>query len=107
MKPDKQIHKYFRYDDVVANDEIWGKTLFVIHSFGGNSYRPELYVHKYGKPKTVGNSCNWDVTMTKLVNSPHRPFRKLKSSVLVKLLKKGNEEAKREFIIRTNIKKYV
>jgi hypothetical protein len=107
MEPNKQIHKYFRVDDIVANADIWGDALFVVHGFGGNAYLPELYVHRYGKPKTIANSCNWDVRDTELVNAPKRPFKKLKTNMLLKLIKKHNEEAKREFIIRTNIKRYV
>ena len=110
MKADKEIHRYFRLEDVVINEDIWGKKLFIIHGFGGNSYFPELYVHNYGKPKTTGNSCNWDVRETKLVNSPHRPFKKLKKEQLLKLLKTGSEkikeDIKREIIIRTNRKIY-
>ena len=110
MKPDKKIHKYFRLEDVVINDDIWGKQLFVIRGFGGNWYLPELYVYRYGKPKTIGNFCNWDVRLTKLINSPNRPFKKLKKSQLIKLMKTGSEkvkeEIKREMIIRTNRKQY-
>lgn len=101
LNPDRKIHKYFRIGDIVRNEEIWGKQLFVIHGFGGNYYLPEIYVHPFGKDKTVGNSCNWDVADTKLISCSKRPFRKLDKKVLIKLLKKGNEEAKREFIIRT------
>lgn len=110
MKADKKIHRYFRLDDIVINEDIWGKQLFVIHGFGGNWYLPELYVHRYGKPRTIGNSCNWDVRLTTLINSSHRPFKKLKKPQLLKLLKSGSdrvkEDIKREMLIRTNRKIY-
>ena len=80
-----KIHRYFRLGDIVRNEEVWGNKLFVIHGFGGNSYLPELYVHPWGKERTVGNSCNFDARVTKL---------------LLKLVKNGNEDAKREFIVR-------
>lgn len=98
----QKYHKYFRIGDIVQNEGIWGKKKFVIHGFGGNSYLAELYVHEYGAKKiTIGNSCNWDVRDTKLINADKRPLRKLSTKLLTKLLKKDNEDAKREFIIRT------
>lgn len=106
MEPNKEIHKYFRVGDVVMNEDIWGTRLFVIDSFGGNRYLPEAYVHMHGRVKTIGNSCNWDIRYTTLIDAPKRPFKKLKKEILLKFLKKGNEEAKREFIIRANKKKY-
>lgn len=95
-----KIHRYFRSGDIVRNKEIWGKKLFIIHGFGGNDYLPELYVHPLGEQPTVGNSCNWRVGDTKLIRSEKRPLRKIKNELLMKLLKKGNIEAKREFILR-------
>lgn len=106
MEPNRKIHKYFQVGDIVVNESIWGNMLFIIHSFGGNTYLPEAYVHRYGKPNTTKHSCNWDIRETTLVDSPKRPFRKFKKELLLKLLKKGNVEAKREFIIRANKKKY-
>lgn len=111
MEPNKKIHKYFRLGDIVINYDIWEKQLFVIHSFGGNWYLPELYVHRYGKSKErISNCCNWDVRCTSLIDSLNRPFKKLKKVQLVKLLKTGSEkvkeEVKREMIIRTNKRIY-
>lgn len=48
--------------------------------------------------------CNFDVRETKLITSPHRPFRKLPKKNLLKLMSKGNVEAKREFMMRLNSK---
>lgn len=109
MGPNKEIHKYFRLGDIVINYYIWNKRLFVIRGFGGNSYCPEIYVRKY-KSKTIKKFCNWDVSDTKLIDSPKRPFKKLTKPKLLKLMKLGNEnireEIKREIIIRTNKKVY-
>lgn len=99
---EKRIWKYFKIGDIVRNPEIWGKKLFVIHGLGGNAYCPELYVHDYGCMKTPGRSCNFSVNMTKLYNAPKRPFRKLDKAMLIKVMNKGNIEAKREFFIRLN-----
>lgn len=99
---DSRIWKYFKVGDIVRNPEIWGKKLFVIHGLGGNAYCPELYVHDYGSLKTPGRSCNFMVSMTKLYNAPKRPFRKLPKANLIKVMNKGNMEAKREFFIRIN-----
>ena len=110
MKPNKNIHRYFRLNDIVINEEIWGKRLFVIQGFGGNEYLPELYVYQFGKPQIIKNLCNWDIEMTILINSFHRPFKKIEKNKLVKLSKissdKVKEEIKREIIIRTNQKLY-
>lgn len=110
MEPNKKIHKYFRLGDIVINPDIWDKHLFVIRGFGGNSYLPELYVYRYGKPQKISNFCNWDVRCTSLIDSSNRPFKKLKKVKLVKLMKSGSEkikeEIKREMIIRTNKRIY-
>lgn len=98
-KPIK-AHRYFRPGDIVRNKEVWGKKLFVIHGLGGNDYLPELYVHPLGEKPTVGNSCNWDARSAKLIQSTKRPLKKLKTELLIRLLKKGNIEARREFILR-------
>lgn len=110
MEPNKKIHKYFRLGDIVINYDIWDKNLFVICGFGGNWYSPEIYVYRYGKTKKNSNLCNWDVQYTSLIDSPNRPFKKLKKVQLVKLLKSGSvkvkEEIKREIIVRTNKRIY-
>lgn len=110
MKVDKNIHKYFHLGDIVINYDIWDKRLFVIRGFGGNCYLPELYVYGYGKPKIIRNFCNWSVRDTTLIDSPNRPFKKLKKIQLLKLLKTGSErikeDIKREIIIRTNKRIY-
>lgn len=95
------IHKYFKKGDIVKNEDIWGDELFVIHGFGGNSYNPELYVHFYGKIHNVANTCNFSVKMTKLVDSEKRPLKKIDKKILIRMIKKGNEEAKRELIMRS------
>lgn len=104
MAYDKSIHRYFREGDIVKYEVVWGKQLFVIHGFGGNAYCPELYVHFYGKPQNITNTCNFDLLKTKLVDSAKRPFKKINKRVLLNLVKKGNEEAKREFIMRSHNK---
>lgn len=104
MKPVKEIHKYFRIGDIIKNEEIWGNRLFCIYGFGGNAYLPLIYAFPRGEERTVGNQCNFDVRSVKLINADKRPFSKLSTQVLVKLLRKNNEEAKREFIIRSNNK---
>lgn len=101
MIRNKLIYKYFRKGDIIRNEKIWGGQLFIIHGFGGNAYCPELYVHFYGKPKTVSNSCNFDLRMVKLIDADKRPLKKVDKKVIIKLIKRGNEEAKRELIMRS------
>lgn len=100
LKNNKNIHKYFRVNDIVRCEDIWGKKLFIVDKLAGNWYLPELVVHPYGLRKSTGNTCNFDVRDTKLIMTNKRPFKKLKKSVLIKLIKKGNIDAIREFILR-------
>lgn len=104
MVYDKRIHKYFKIGDIVKCEVIWGNQLFTVHGFGGNAYLPELYVHFYRKSQNITNTCNFDLLKTKLVDSAKRPFKKINKRVLLNLVKKGNEEAKREFIMRSHNK---
>lgn len=99
-KRDQNIWKYFKKGDIVRNEYTWGNRLFVIDSFHGNWYLPEFNVHPLGKEWTCGNACNFPIYFTKLIDSPNRPFKKLKKDVLIKLMNKGNVEAKREFLMR-------
>lgn len=96
--------KYFKVGDIVINPLIWGKRLFQIYKFTGNSYLSEACVHEYGKSKINSNECNFNISEIKLYDNNKRPLKKLKKDVLVKLIKKGNMEAKREFLIRLNKK---
>ena len=71
----------------------------------GNSYCPILDVHPINRDKTNGNTYLFNVSMVKLVGAARRPLLKLKKDLLLKLMKKGNLEAKREFLIRVYYKK--
>ena len=95
------IHGYFKIGDIVKNESVWGDILFVIHGLHGNSYQALLSVHFRSKPINIKNTCNFKVTDTKLVNSYQRPFKNLSKDILLKVLAKGNIEAKRELIIRS------
>lgn len=101
MAYDKHVHKYFKIGDIVKCEVIWGNQLFIVHGFGGNTYLPELYVHFYGKPQTISNTCNFDLRITKLVDSNKRPLKKIDKKIIVRMIRKGNEEAKRELIMRS------
>lgn len=105
INTDPKVWKYFKHGDIVKDEYVWGDKLFEAHSFHGNWYCPLMSVYMCGKPKTNGNMCNFDVRETKLITAPHRPFRKIPKKTLVKLMSKGNVEAKREFIMRINSKK--
>lgn len=95
------IFKYFKKGDYVINKGVWGtKKKFVVDEMYGNAYCPILDVHPACESKTNGNTCLFRVSMTKLVDAPKRPFAKLKKEVVMKMLRKGNVEAKRELLIR-------
>ena len=104
INTDSKVWKYFKHGDIVRCEFIWGKILFEVHSFHGNWYCPLMTVHMFGKPKNNANMCNFDVRETKLITSPCRPFKKLPKKNIIKLMSKGNLEAKREFIMRKNSK---
>lgn len=95
------MFKYFKIGDCVINEDIWGaRKKFVIDKMYGNAWCPIIDVHPIHECKTAGNTCLFAVSMTKLIDAPKRPFLKLKKSALIKIMKRGNIEAKREFLIR-------
>lgn len=95
------IFKYFKIGDYVINKEVWGsKKKFVIDEMYGNAYCPILDVHTAYESKTNGNTCLFAVSMTKLVGASKRPLAKLKKDIVMKMMRNGNIEAKREFLIR-------
>lgn len=95
------IFKYFKIGDYVINKEVWGlKKKFVIDKMYGNTYCPTLDVHPAYESKTNGNTCLFAVSMTKLVGASKRPLAKLKKDIVMKMMRRGNVEAKREFLIR-------
>lgn len=96
------INQYFKVGDTVRLPDVWGKTLFVIDSFNGNSYLPLASVHFLKKPIANGNRCNFDIRDMMLINAPKRPLKNIDKKVLAKLYVKSNIEAKREFLIRKN-----
>jgi len=96
--------RYFKIGDVVTNETSFGKKKrFVIISMRGNSYCPLIDVHPIFKEKVV---CTFIPSLMKLVDSPNRPFRRLKRDVLLKVNKKGNVEAKREITMRLYNKEF-
>ena len=99
-----KIHKYFKVGDIVKNEKIWGKHMFVVYALGGNEYLPEMYVIPKGKTWSPSVQCNWDLRDAKLMGASKRPFIKLKKPILLKLVSKKNVEAMRELLIRNNNK---
>lgn len=105
---DHKVWKYFKVGDIVidGDDSVWGKTKFEIYGFHGNSYCPLLSTYICNKFYISGNKqkCNLNVREAKLINAFHRPFRNMKKIPLLKLMSKGNVEARREFLMRVNTK---
>lgn len=105
---DPSKFKYFRIGDIVLDreDSCWGNRRFTIASFFGERYCPMCLGYFTGRErewKTHSNLCVRDII---LVGARVRPMARVNSTILVKLIKAGNVEAKREFIIRSNCKKY-
>ena len=101
-----KIWSYFKRGDIIkdCSESIWKDTKFEIISFSGNSYCPILVVRIRGYKSGNSQICNLDVRNARLLDSMNRPFRVLKKEPLLRLLAKGNLEAKREFKIRVNTK---
>lgn len=92
----QSYHGYYKKGDVVKDKEVWGDELFLVEDFGGNAYLPVLHVRFINKKREM----SLPTQTTTLINSGNRPLKKMKTRILIKMLKKGIEEAKREFIIR-------
>lgn len=98
------IFRYFKVGDIVrdAPNSVWGDKLFEIKNFHGNAYLPLASAYFVGKPKTNTNMVNLDLRKIKLMSAPKRPLKNINEKTLVNLIKKGNIEAEREFLIRIN-----
>jgi len=95
----KPIHGIFKVGDTVMSREYFGAKKFRVEKLHGNSYCPIMFCRSLKKDEIYNLFPNCSV----LVNAEKRPLQRIKTNVLVKLIRKGNVEAKREFIIR-NIK---
>lgn len=83
-----------------SRDSLWGETLFkveLVRQFGNLSL---ALCHIADAPVTNGNKCNFLTQRLRLVNAEKRPLRNLNTQTVIKLMSKGNKEAKREFVIR-------
>lgn len=103
-----EIWGYFKTGDIIrdSEDSIWGNTEFRIIGFHGNDYCPMVITKICGKFYPSGNPqlCNLNIRNARLFNAMKRPLIRMKKEALLKLLAKGNLEAKREFKIRVNTK---
>lgn len=90
----------YKVGDLVKNKGIWGNVLFVLESFHGNWYNREALVRFHKKEYNPANLCNFSIDEMELISFDKRPFKKLNNKILATLIKKGNIDAKREFIIR-------
>ena len=106
MEEQNNIYRYFRIGDIVLDfpDSTWGKTRFRIVAFLGNWYLPIAYVHQVGFPDTNRYKCNFDVRGLRLIGAEKRPLRKVEQKALIRMMSRGVVEAKREFMIRMNVK---
>ena len=98
------IFRGFKIGDIIVNEMVWGSQLFKIDNFFGNESYPMAVVHFLGRSKTNKNCCNMDVKLLKLIDSEKRPMKNFEKSLLIKLIKKNNQEAKRELLMRTRKK---
>lgn len=103
---DPQKFKYFRIGDLVMDYEgsCWKRRIFRIASFFGEKYCPMCLAYFAGREECWNTHSNLCIKDIRLVGARRRPLSKVTQSVLITLMKHGNVEAKREFIIRSNSK---
>lgn len=108
MEKDTSIFKYFREGDIVLDYEgsCWKNRKFRIARLFGQRYNPMCLAYFAGCEESWQTHSNLSVNNIILVGSGRRPMARIATPLLVKLIKAGNIEAKREFIIRSNVKKY-
>lgn len=97
-------YKNFKVGDTITEVEgnLWAGKEFIISSFHGSSYSMFIHAYMKGKSRTIKNACNFDIREARLINAVRRPLSNLKKVTLIKLMQKGNVEARREFLIRNN-----
>lgn len=105
--PDPNKFKYFREGDIVLDREgsCWRNRKFRLVRFFGEKYCPMCLGYFAGMEECWETHSNLCVNDIILVGARRRPMLKVSTPLLVKLIKAGNMEAKREFIIRSNVKK--
>lgn len=105
---DPSKFKYFKVGDIVLDFEgsHWDKRKFRIASFFGEKYCPLCLAYFAGREECWATHSNLCVKDIILIGARRRPYERVPDPLLVKLIKTGNLEAKREFIIRSNRKKY-
>lgn len=106
INTNSNIWLYYKQGDIVRCEYTWGKTLFEIHGFHGNAYCPLIIAYMVGKPKNISHMCNLDARLLTLISSTHRPLKRLSKNILLKLVSKGQVEAKRELMMQINSNKF-
>lgn len=101
-------NRYFKQGDIVLNGEhsVWGSRRFTIERFFGVVNNPMCLAYFTGREKCWKTHSNLCVNDLILVGAASRPMARVNQSILLKLIKAGNIEARREFIMRSNCKKY-
>lgn len=94
----------YKVGDVVKCEKVWGDKLFIIYEIRGNEYLLIASSYFLNKPQINKNMCNLVVKELTLINSNFRPFKNIDKIPLLKMVKKDNIEAVREFKIRVNNK---
>lgn len=95
---------HYKIGDIVFDfkGSTWGNTKFIVVDFHGNKHTPLAWVNELDKPNTNAYKCNFCVKTMRLVDSQLRPMRNVNKIVLIKMMSRGIDEAKREFTIRMN-----
>lgn len=96
----------YKEGDTVVAPEIWGNVKLCIYYVHYSSYRSYVSAHFKGKENIPTNRCMVPVEDLKLVSAQNRPLKNIDNKRLLKMIPRGVIEARREFQMRINNKKY-
>ena len=81
----------------------WGNTRFIIEEIRNMGNLTLLWVHQLNKPNMMTKyHCNLLANEVRIVDSTVRPMQSVDNRVLIRMMKKGIAEARREFTMRVN-----
>lgn len=96
----------YKEGDTVVAPEIWGAIKLCVYNVQMSSYRSYVSAYFYGKENTPVNRCTMPIEELKLISAENRPLKNIEHKKLLKMIPRGIIEARREFQIRINSKKY-
>lgn len=80
----------------------WGNTRFLVDEIRRMGNLTLLWARQLNKPNLNKYHCNLLAGEVRIVDSTKRPMESVPNRVLIRMMKKGIEEARREFTMRVN-----